>query len=133
MASFLETQYEPTFPSAIRKDAGKGESHRQDAFCEHCREYADVSLASEKEIVEPDGIRYVYPVQFGVCQRCGGGATPDKVLEANRRSVLDAVRAENGIVSRRTVDAMPDKYNMGKAAIEGTRMERAILLQIHRR
>lgn len=83
--------------------------------------------------MELDGIRYAYPVQFGVCQRCGGGATPDKAQEANQRSFLDAVRTENGIVSQRTVDAMPEKNKMGKAVIEGTRMERAILLQIHRR
>lgn len=84
------------------------------AFCEHCREYVDVSLVTEKEVTEFEGMRYVYPVRYGVCQRCGGRATPDEVQAENQRSFLDAVRTENGIVSQRTIEAIPERYNIGK-------------------
>lgn len=84
------------------------------AFCEQCRSMVDVSLVAGKETTELEGVRYVYPVQYGVCKQCGCQATPDDVLKANQESFLNAVRSENGIVSQHVIDSVPTKYNIGK-------------------
>lgn len=82
------------------------------AYCEQCNSYTEVRLVDEIENLEIDGTAYSYPVRHGYCVRCGGNATPQKVLEDNQRSFSDAVRRLHHIVSQGTVEGLVVRYNI---------------------
>lgn len=83
-------------------------------FCEECRR--DVIFTVEPVTLSGTlkGESYEYPGQKAICCDCASELYVHEVEDDNLKSLYDAYRAKNGIISLEKILAIPDRYGIGK-------------------
>lgn len=84
------------------------------AFCSSCRKKVDFITEDSTRKTELDGVVYEYPVKVAFCKECGEVAIYKPYQEESRLAFAECVREEKGLVSLEMVQALPEKYGIGK-------------------
>ena len=81
-------------------------------FCEECRK--DVAYYVESVYINSTlkGEEYNYTEKKAVCAECGAEVYVAQIEDDNLKSLYDAYRQKNGIISLEKVLEIPQKYNM---------------------
>ena len=83
-------------------------------FCEECRNDVEY-IVEEKEMVGTiRGTQYHYVGKEAKCAECGAYVDVEEISEANLKALYDVYRKENGIVSLEKIQAIPERYAIGK-------------------
>lgn len=83
-------------------------------FCEECRK--DVAYYVESVYINSTlkGEEYNYTGKKAVCTECGAEVYVAEIEDNNLKSLYDAYRQKNGIISLEKILEIPQKYNIGK-------------------
>lgn len=83
-------------------------------FCEICR--ADVRYTvEEKEMTgKIRGEEYAYIGKEAKCAHCGAYVDVEEITDYNLKALYDVFRKQNGIVSLEKIQAIPERYAIGK-------------------
>lgn len=83
-------------------------------FCEECRK--DVAYYVESVYINSTlkGEEYGYTGKKAVCAECGAEVYVAQIEDDNLKSLYDAYRQKNGIISLEKILEIPQKYSIGK-------------------
>lgn len=83
-------------------------------FCEECRKDVVYSVESTSMIRELKGEEYSFIGLKAVCTECDSEVYVGEMEDINLKTLYDAYRQKNGIISLEEILEIPKKYNTGK-------------------
>lgn len=87
---------------------------RNKAFCEECRRDVEYSLETVMMKGNLKGEEYEYAGERAICSTCEKEVYVAEVEDRNLKSLYDAYREKNGIISMEKILEIPQKYCIGK-------------------
>lgn len=87
---------------------------KQIVFCPECRQDVTYTVKEKKESAELKGEVYEFTTQTAYCEQCGKEVYVAELENTNLKALYDAYRQKNGIISLEDIQAIPEKYNIGK-------------------
>ena len=87
---------------------------KQIVFCPECRQDVTYTVKEKKESAELKGEVYEFSTQTAYCEQCGKEVYVAELGDANLKALYDAYRQDNGIIPLEDIQAIPEKYNIGK-------------------
>ncbi|ADY55507.1 phage-associated protein-like protein [Syntrophobotulus glycolicus DSM 8271] len=87
---------------------------KQIVFCPECRQDAKYSVKEKTESAELKGEVYEFTAQTAYCEQCGEEVYVAELEDANLKALYDVYRQKNEIISLEDIQAIPEKYNIGK-------------------
>ena len=83
-------------------------------FCEECRNEVDYKIVDKEMEDSLKGETYHYMGKEAYCIECGVQVYVAKVNDYNLKALYDTFRKQKNIVAIETIQAIPDKYGIGK-------------------
>lgn len=83
-------------------------------FCPECRKDVSFSVSEKMDSAELKGEFYEYISKTSYCEACGNEVYVPEIEDENLKTLYDAYRQRNGIISLEEIRAIPDRYNIGK-------------------
>ena len=83
-------------------------------FCEKCRDDVAYNVEEKEMTGTIRGIKYHYIGKEAKCANCGAYVDIEEISESNLKALYDVYRKENGIVSLEKIQAIPERYAIGK-------------------
>lgn len=83
-------------------------------FCENCRADVEYTVEEKDLIGKIRGEEYHYVGKEARCIHCNSAVDVDDISAENLKSLYDVYRKTHGIVSLEKIQAIPDKYAIGK-------------------
>lgn len=83
-------------------------------FCPECRQDVKYSVSEDTASAKLKGEVYEFTSHTAYCEKCGGEVYAAKLEDENLKSLYDAYRQKNDIISLEDIRAIPEKYNIGK-------------------
>lgn len=83
-------------------------------FCENCRNDVSYTAATVPMVGTIKGIKYHYTGKEAHCIDCGALIFVPEINDYNLKSLYDAYRTANGIISLERILEIPEKYAIGK-------------------
>lgn len=83
-------------------------------FCEKCRDDVAYNVEEKEMTGTIRGIEYHYIGKEAKCANCGAYVDIEDISESNLKALYDVYRKENGIVSLEKIQAIPERYAIGK-------------------
>lgn len=87
---------------------------KQIVFCPECRQDVTYTVKEKKESAELKGEVYEFTTQTAYCEQCGKEVYVAELENTNLKALYDAYRQKNGIIPLEDIQAIPEKYNIGK-------------------
>lgn len=87
---------------------------RKKAFCEECRRDVEYSLETVMMKGNLKGEEYEYTEERAICSTCKSEVYVAEVEDKNLKSLYDAYREKNGIISMEKILEIPQRYSIGK-------------------
>lgn len=83
-------------------------------FCEECRKDVDYKIKEKQMEGTLRGETYYYTGKAAYCAECGSEIYVAEVNDFNLKGLYDAFREKNGIISLEEIQAITEKYAIGK-------------------
>ena len=87
---------------------------KQIVFCPECRQDAVYTVKEQRESAELKGAVYEFIAQTAYCEQCAEEVYVAELEDANLKALYDAYRQKNEIISLEDIQAIPEKYNIGR-------------------
>ncbi len=87
---------------------------KKESYCEQCDEFVSLKIIDCEREGTIDGRRYGYSGQTALCEHCGGEIWLPELNDANLAALYRVYRRENEIISLEDLQALPEKYAIGK-------------------
>ncbi len=86
-------------------------------FCPECRKDVKFSVKEKVDSAQLKGDVYEFISKTAYCDECGAEVYVPEIEDENLKALYDAYRQKHGIVSLEDIQAIPEKYNIGKRPI----------------
>ena len=83
-------------------------------FCEECRDDVAYNVEEKKMVGTIRGVEYHYVGKEAKCANCGAYVDVEEISMTNLKALYDVYRKKNGIVSLEEIQAIPERYAIGK-------------------
>ncbi|MDR1502135.1 MAG: DUF4065 domain-containing protein [Prevotella sp.] len=83
-------------------------------FCPECRDDTTYSITESKETSELKGETYEFISQTARCDKCGSYVDVPDIEDSNLKSLYNAYRERNDIITLEDIGRIPDMYDIGK-------------------
>lgn len=83
-------------------------------FCPECRQDVKFSVKEKVDSAELKGDVYEFTSKTAYCDECGAEVYVPEIEDENLKALYDAYRQKHGIISLEDIQAIPEKYNIGK-------------------
>lgn len=83
-------------------------------FCEECRDDVAYNVEEKEMVGTIRGAEYHYVGKEAKCANCGAYVDVEEISMTNLKALYDVYRKENGIVSLEKIQAIPERYAIGK-------------------
>jgi len=83
-------------------------------FCPECRRDVKFSVKEKLDSAELKGEVYEFISKIAYCDECGAEVYVPEIEDENLKALYDAYRQKHGIISLEDIQAIPEKYNIGK-------------------
>lgn len=83
-------------------------------FCPECRRDVNFSVTEKADSAELKGEVYNFISKTAYCDECDAEVYVPAIEDENLKSLYDAYRQKHNIISLENIQAIPQKYNIGK-------------------
>ena len=83
-------------------------------FCEECRDDVAYNIEEKEMVGTIRGVEYHYVGKEAKCANCGAYVDVEEISMTNLKALYDVYRKANGIVSLEKIQAIPERYAIGK-------------------
>ncbi|GHU75863.1 hypothetical protein FACS1894188_07480 [Clostridia bacterium] len=83
-------------------------------FCPECRNKVNYSVKEKTESIELKNEIYEIVSRTAYCENCGAEIWIPEIEDANLKTLYDAYRQRHGIIPLDEIQAVPEKYSIGK-------------------
>lgn len=83
-------------------------------FCPECRQDVKFSVKEKLDSAELKGEVYEFTSKIANCDECGAEVYVPEIEDENLKALYDAYRQKHGIISLEDIQAIPERYNIGK-------------------
>lgn len=86
----------------------------RNVFCPECRQDVTYSVKEKVDTAEIKGDVYEFTSRIAFCDECGAEVNVPEIEDENLKTLYDTYRQKHGIISLEEIQAIPEKYNIGK-------------------
>lgn len=83
------------------------------AYCQCCKKRSDITVKTEKEMIEINHVKFAAIQKHAFCISCGSEIYPDEIFTENVEAANDAYREAIGSISVAGIRLLLETYNIG--------------------